>query len=32
LNIDPVQIRIGLKRPPRSERQVFDTTKQAVLS
>ncbi len=32
LNIDPVQIRIGLKRPPRSERQVFDTTKQAILS
>jgi Fis family transcriptional regulator, factor for inversion stimulation protein len=32
LNIDPVQIRIGLKRPPRSERQVFDTTKQAALS
>lgn len=32
LNIDPVQIRIGLKRPSRSERQVFDTTKQALLS
>lgn len=32
LDIDPVQVRIGLKRPPRSERQVFDTTKQALLS
>ena len=24
LNVDPTQIRIGLKRPPRSERPVFD--------
>lgn len=25
LNIDPTQVRMGLKRPPRSERPVFDT-------
>lgn len=25
LNIDPTQVRIGLKRPPRSERPVFDS-------
>lgn len=25
LNIDPAQVRIGLKRPPRSERPVFDS-------
>ncbi len=25
LNIDPTQVRIGLKRPPRSERPVFET-------
>jgi DNA-binding NtrC family response regulator len=24
LNIDPTQVRIGLKRPPRSERPLFD--------
>lgn len=31
LNLDPAQIRNGLKRPPRSERPVFET-KQAVRS
>ena len=25
LNINPTQVRIGLKRPPRSERPVFDS-------